>query len=299
MLENKVAHKSIHHPKTNFISWKSKRFRQISWKIFVYSILILIGIVVMIPVYWTISSALKPLDQALAFPPVWVPKPLVFENFVVAFRQLNFLQALGNTLYITIFGIIGQLISSTMVAYGFARFRFPGRNILFLVALSTMMIPSHILIIPRFVLFKQLGWLDTFKPFTVPAFFADAMYIFMLRQFFMTIPYEMDEAARMDGASYFKIFTRIILPLSKPALGIISVFIFLSRWKDFMGPLIYLSSAHRYTLALALNAFRHEFFIEWNILMAATCIVMIPPVIVFFIAQKYFIQGIVVTGIKG
>ena len=278
---------------------QGKSSRKKAWKIFVYSSIILAGIVTMIPLYWTVSTAVKELPQALAFPPVWLPNPVVLQNFKEAFLAMNFLRYLYNTVLITGFGIIGQLLSCTLVAYGFARFRFPGRNFIFVVALSTMMMPFHILIIPRFVLFRMLGWLDTLLPLIVPSFFAEALYIFLLRQFFMTIPYEMDEAARIDGCGYFQTFWRIILPLVKPALGVISVFVFLQRWRDFMGPLIYLSSEKNYTLALGLNAFRHMYFVEWNILMAATSLVLIPPVIVFFIAQKYFIQGIVITGIKG
>lgn len=280
-------------------AWSNNSFRHKMWMTFVYGILTLCGIIIMIPLYWTVSTALKELDQALAFPPIWIPNPVVFKNFVDAIKSMDFFRQLANTSIITGVGILAQLLSSSLAAYGFARFRFPGRNILFVIALSTMMLPFHILIIPRFIMFKSLGWLDTLLPLIVPGLFAEALYIFLMRQFLMSIPMEMDEAARIDGCGYLQTFFRIILPLAKPALGIIAVFVFLSRWKDFMGPLIYISSQKNYTLALGLNALRHDYFVEWNLLMAATTIVMVPPVVVFFIAQRYFIQGVVVTGIKG
>lgn len=279
--------------------WVKKSFRHKAWMTFVYSCLITCGIVILIPLYWTLTTAVKELDQALAFPPIWIPNPVVFRNFADALKSMDFFNQLVNTSVITGIGIIGQLLSCSLAAYGFARFRFPGRDVLFIVALSTMMLPFHILIIPRFVMFKSLGWLDTFLPLIVPGLFAEALYLFLMRQFLMSIPMEMDEASRIDGCSYLQTFYKIILPLAKPALGIIAVFCFLSRWKDFMGPLIYISSQKKYTLALGLNALRHDYFVEWNLLMAATTIVMLPPVIIFFIAQRYFIQGVVVTGIKG
>lgn len=279
--------------------WRTKKSRQTTWRCFVYFLLAVIGTIVMIPFFWTVSTAFKELHQALAFPPIWIPKPFIWGNFKDALSAMNFWQQLGNTALITCLGIVGQLLSSSMAAYGFARFRFPGRNVLFVVALSTLMLPFHILIIPRFIMFKYMGWLDTFYPLIVPSFFAEALYLFLMRQFLMSIPMELDEASRIDGCSYWQTFWRIILPLSKPVLGIIAVFVFLSKWRDFMGPLIYLSSQKNYTLALGLNALRNDYFVEWNILMAATTVVMIPPLIVFFIAQKYFIQGVVFTGVKG
>ncbi len=277
----------------------SRNPRQKAWSTFVYAVLIALGIIIMIPLFWTITTAFKGLQQALAFPPVWIPRPVIWTNFQEALSAMDFWRQLWNTSLITGCGILGQLFSCSLAAYGFARFRFPGRNVVFIIALSTMMLPFHILIIPRFIMFKMLGWLDSFYPLIVPSLFAEALYLFLMRQFLMSIPTQLDEAARIDGCNYWQIFWRIILPLSKPVLGIISVFVFLARWRDFMGPLIYLSSQKNYTLALGLNALRSDYFVEWNILMAATTIVMIPPVLVFFIAQKYFIQGVVFTGIKG
>jgi len=280
-------------------AWKSQRSRHRFFMLSVYAVLALAGLVVLFPLYWAVTTALKDVAEALHYPPIWWPTRFHWENFGKALENMHFWLCLKNTVIITAWCVVGQLFSSSLAAYGFARFRFPGRDALFLVSLGTIMIPFHVLIIPRFVMFKVLGMLDTFYPLIIPAVFAGPINTFLLRQFFMTIPLELDDAARMDGAGPWGIFWRIILPLSKPALGIIAVFTFMAHWKDFMGPLIYLSSAKNYTLAVGLNAFRSENLIEWNWLMAAAISVMIPPVIVFFVAQRYFIQGIVFSGVKG
>ncbi|MGE5551962.1 MAG: carbohydrate ABC transporter permease [Bacteroidota bacterium] len=278
---------------------KSKKRRRFWFMFLVYFILGSAGLVVLFPLYWAVTTALKTVPESLRFPPVWWPSVLHWENFPKALADMNFWNCLKNTVWITSWCVLGQMLSSSLAAYGFARFRFPGRNALFLATLGTIMIPFHVLIIPRFVLFKMLGMNNTFWPLILPQLFAGPFNVFLLRQFFMTIPLEMDDAARMDGCGSWGIFWRIIMPLSKPALGIIAVFTFMREWRDFLGPLIYLSSEVKYTLALGLNAFRHQYFIEWNWLLAAAVVVMIPPVLVFFIAQRYFIQGIVFTGVKG
>ena len=191
------------------------------------------------------------------------------------------------------------MLSSAIVAYGFARLRFPGRDILFLVMLSTLMIPFQVLLIPRFVLFRQLGWLDTLLPLIVPHFFGGAFAIFLLRQYMLTIPRELDDAAKIDGCGLFGTFWRIVLPLAGPALGAAAVFEFLDTWDEFLTPLIYLSSERNYTVELGLNALRTEYFTEWNLFMAASLVAMVMPVTVFFIAQKYFISGVALTGSGG
>ncbi|MCY3867285.1 MAG: carbohydrate ABC transporter permease [Chloroflexi bacterium] len=202
-----------------------------------------------------------------------------------------------NTTIITTLSVIGQVVSSAVVAYGFARF--PGRSFIFLVLLSTLMIPFHMLIIPRFNLFRHLGWLDTFLPLIVPNFFGGAFSIFLLRQYFLTIPLDLDEAAKMDGASAFQIFARIILPLARPALGAVAVFEFVSTWNDFLSPLIYLSSDRNYTVSIGLAAFRNDYFTAWHLFMAASAVAMLAPPAVFFLAQKYFISGVALTGSGG
>jgi multiple sugar transport system permease protein len=265
----------------------------------IYLILAAGAFVILIPFAWTISTALKTSQQALKIPPVWIPDPIVWQNFVTAWTAKPFATFYANSLIIAFFNIIGQLLSCSLVAYGFARLRFPGRDVLFLIVLSTLMIPFQILIIPRFILFKNLGWLDSLLPLIVPHFFGGAFNIFLLRQYFMSIPLELDDAAKIDGCGHFGIFWRIVLPLSKPALGAVTVFEFLNSWDDFLGPLIYISKESNYTVALGLAAFRNDYFVEWNLFMAAAAVAMAVPLVIFFIAQKYFIEGVQLTGAGG
>ena len=266
---------------------------------FVYLLLLAGLAVIMIPFAWMISTSLKTTQQALVFPPVWVPNPVMWENFVTAFTVRPFDVFYRNSLIVAALNILGQVVSCSLVAYGFARLRFPGRDWIFLLVLSTTMIPFHVLIIPRFVMYKMFGWLDTLLPLIVPNFFAGAFFVFLLRQYFMTIPLELDDAAKIDGCGYFGIFWRIILPLSKPALGAVMAFEFINAWEDFLGPLIYISSEKNYTVALGLAAFRNDFFIEWNLYMAASAAAMAVPLFVFFLAQKYFIHGVALMGAGG
>ena len=265
----------------------------------IYAILLLGAVLVFFPFAWTISTSLKTEQQTLAYPPNWVPDPVQWENYPDALTARPFGRYYVNTTIITTLSVIGQVLSSAVVAYGFARFRFPGRGFIFLVLLSTLMIPFHMLIIPRFILFRYLGWLDTFLPLIVPNFFGGAFSIFLLRQYFLTIPLDLDEAAKMDGASAFQIFMRIILPLARPALGAVAVFEFVSTWNDFLGPLIYLSSDRNYTVSIGLAAFRNDYFTAWHLFMAASAVAMLAPLIVFFLAQRYFISGVALTGSGG
>lgn len=279
--------------------WNRYRVRKALGRFSIYFLLMAGAVVILIPFVWTVSTSLKTVPQALTYPPVWIPKPVVWSNYVEALTAMPFHIFYRNSLVITSLSILGQLLSCSLVAFGFARLRFPGRDWLFLVVLSTMMVPFQVLIIPRFVLFKYMGWLNTLKPLIVPSFFGGAFTIFLLRQYFMSIPLELDDAAKIDGCSYFGIYSRIVLPLSKPALGAIAVFEFMSSWRSFLAPLIYLSSEKNYTVPLGLNAFRTEYFIEWNLYMAAAAVAMAVPLIVFFVAQRYFIQGVALTGAGG
>ena len=265
----------------------------------IYAILLLGAVLVFFPFAWTISTSLKTEQQTLAYPPTWAPDPVQWENYPEALTARPFGRYYVNTTIITTLSVIGQVLSSAVVAYGFARFRFPGRGFLFLVLLSTLMIPFHMLIIPRFILFRYLGWLDTFLPLIVPNFFGGAFSIFLLRQYFLTIPLDLDEAAKMDGANAFQIFMSIILPLARPALGAVAVFEFVSTWNDFLGPLIYLSSDRNYTVSIGLAAFRNDYFTAWHLFMAASAVAMLAPLVVFFLAQKYFISGVALTGSGG
>ena len=265
----------------------------------IYLVLLLGAVLIFFPFAWTISTSLKTEQQTLEYPPTWAPDPVQWENYPDALTARPFGRYYVNTAIITVLSVVGQVVSSAVVAYGFARFRFPGRGIMFLVVLSTLMIPFHMLIIPRFILFKYLGWLDTFAPLIIPNFFGGAFSIFLLRQYFLTIPLDLDEAAKMDGANAFQIFAQIILPLARPALGAVAVFEFVSTWNDFLGPLIYLSSDRNYTVSIGLAAFRNDYFTAWHLFMAASAVAMLAPLVVFFLAQKYFISGVALTGSGG
>jgi len=265
-----------------------------------YILLILLSMIILIPVFWMLSTALKSDSEVFLFPPVWIPENLHWNNFSRAFAFLPFGRYFLNTSNITFSAMIGQFLSSPLVAYAFARLRARGKGILFTLVLSTMMLPSQVTMIPVFVLFRMLGWVDTFAPLIVPNFFGSAYFIFLLRQFFLTISPELSDAARIDGCGYFGVFARIFLPLSKPALATMAIFTFMWNWNDFMNPLIYLSSSEKWTLTLGLSRFTGMYgMTAWNLLMATTLATVLPCITLFFFAQRYFIQGIVITGVKG
>ncbi len=280
--------------------FQSKHRRELIAKSLAYLILIIASIVILIPILWMFSTALKPLDEVYIFPPTWIPKNFMWSNFKEALTFLPFGIYFKNTITITLFSMVGQLLSSSIVAYGFARLKANFRDILFMLVLATMMLPSQVTMIPLFILFKTLGWVDTFKPLIIPNFFGNAFFIFLLRQFFMTIPTELDDAAKIDGCGYFGIYQKILLPLIKPALATIAIFSFMWNWNDFMSPLIYLNSSEKLTVALGLSRFTGVYGgTAWNLLMAASLVVVLPCIVLFFFAQRYFIQGIVMTGLKG
>lgn len=268
-------------------------------KIIFYVLLSGLSIIFILPFLWMISTALKAPEQVWVFPPQWIPNPILWKNFPEALKSMNFTLHLKNTLIITGFTMCGTLLSSSLVAYGFAMFRFKFREILFMLLLSTMMLPSQVTIIPLFIVFTSLGWVNTFKPLIIPSFFGSPFFIFLLRQFFLTIPKELNEAAIIDGAGYFTIYRRIVLPLSKPAIASVAIFQFMGAWNDFFGPLIYLNQMDKYPLSLALYAFRGIYSTDWQYLMAASIVVTLPCLVIFFLAQRYFIQGIALTGMKG
>ncbi|RME81052.1 MAG: carbohydrate ABC transporter permease [Caldilineae bacterium] len=278
---------------------QQQRLLYILGRLMLYLVLIAGALFIFIPLAWTLSTSLKTEAQTLAYPPSWIPNPIQWRNYPDALTARPFDRYYLNTFVITILSVVGQVFSSALVAYGFARFRFPGRNVLFMIVLSTLMIPFHLLIIPRFILFKLLGWLDTLLPLIVPNFFGGAFSIFLLRQYFQTIPLDLDEAAKIDGATSLQIFWYVLLPLAKPALGAVAVFEFMSSWQDFLGPLIYLSSDRNYTVSVGLAAFRNDYFTAWHLYMAAAAVAMIVPLIVFFLAQRYFISGVALTGAGG
>lgn len=271
---------------------------------FLYIIVIGLAITFSLPFFWTISSSLKSIGEIYAFPPTMWPEEIRWQNYVDVFELAPFARFIWNTIIVTGFAMFGQIISAAAVAFGFTRFRFPGRETLFFVVLSTMMLPWQVTIVPTFLLFRYLGWINTFLPLIVPSFFGGgAFFIFLLRQFFMTIPRDLDEAATLDGASSFRIFWNIILPLSKAAIATVAIFAFIQHWNEFIGPLIFLNSPDKFTLSIGLRYFQSTPF-EGDepreaILMAASVIVSLPPLILFFLAQKHFVRGIVTTGLKG
>ncbi|MGQ9555791.1 MAG: carbohydrate ABC transporter permease [Anaerolineae bacterium] len=259
----------------------------------------LIGITFVFPFAWMLSTSLKVPEQVWVQPPIWIPKPIVFSNYIDAFTKVPTLRYLRNTLVITLLPMLGTLLSSSCVAFAFARLQWRARDPFFAILLSTMMLPGQVTMIPVFVMFHKLGWVNTFRPLVIPAFFGSAFYIFLLRQFFMGIPREMDEAAIMDGASPPVIWWRITLPLSGPALAAVAIFTFIGNWNDFLGPLIYLQRANKWPLALGLIAFRQRHNTDWELLMAYSLVIMLPCLLVFFFFQRYFIQGITFSGLKG
>ncbi len=270
-------------------------------KTVVYALLILLSLVFLFPLFWMITSALKAEGQIFLWPPQWIPNPILFSNFQKAFNnpQLPFDRFVVNTLIIEAGVVSGRLISCTLVAYGFARLRAPGKNILFTLLLATLMLPRAAIIIPEYILFNQLGWVNTFLPLIVPAWFGEAYAIFLMRQFFMTIPRELEEAAIIDGASTLTVIWKVIVPLSTPVLAVIAILTFKDTWNDFLHPLLFLNEPSKYTVAVGLAYFNGQFDVKLNLLMAASVTMMIPIVILFIFAQRAFVEGISLTGLKG
>lgn len=267
--------------------------------VLVHAVLIPAAFLFLLPFLWMLSTSLKSDELLYAYPPVWIPWPPNWLNYPDAVNYISFFLYLRNTLTIAIAATIGILISSSMVAYSLARIPWPGRNVLFIATLATLMLPFQVTLIPLFLVFRNLGWVGDLRPLIVPHFFGGALYIFLLRQFFMTIPMELSEAARIDGAGEFRIYWRIILPLSRPALATVAIFEFIARWRDYLGPLIYLNDQRLYTLSLGLQQYSSQYGREWGLLMAASVLITLPIILLFFFLQRTFVQGIALTGIKG
>ena len=266
-----------------------------------HTLLIAVSVLFMLPFYWMVSSALKDNGQILATPLRWWPDPIQWDNIPALFNYSGFpyFRMLWNSVFYSSSVTIGTVLSSAAVGYGFAKMRFPGRNLLFTATLSTLMIPPLIIFIPTYVLFKVMGLIGTYAPLIIPQFLGSAFFIFLMRQFFMTIPAELSDAARVDGAGEFRIFWQIMLPLVRPALAVVAVFTYLATWHDFFGPLIYLGDVNDYPLSLGLFAFQAQRTTEWALLMGASTLVTLPLIILFTFTQRYFLNGIALTGIKG
>lgn len=265
-------------------------------------IVVLCGVafLMIMPFIWLVSSSLKSQIEIFQYPPQWIPTTFRFENYVNALTYKPFHLYLKNSLVICALNIIAVVFSSSFVAYGFARIRFPGRDFCFGIVIATILLPNIILLVPQFVIFSRIGWVDTILPLTVPIFFGGGAFnVFLLRQFFRTIPEELADAARIDGCSEFGIYWRIMMPLAKPALITVAIFTFLASWNDLLGPLLYLRSPDNYTVAIGLAGFRGVMQTRWDLQMAAATAMVIPVVVLFFFSQRYFIKGIVMTGMKG
>jgi ABC-type glycerol-3-phosphate transport system permease component len=289
-------------PRPTYRPKRSWRFyaRSVGRAVAVYGLLLAFSALFILPLLWTVSSSVKPIGSGMKFPPEFLPSAVVLDNYPQVFRMIPFARYFFNSVLVSSVAVTGELLSASLVAFAFARLRFPGRNFLFLVLLSTMMLPGVVTMIPQFVIWKTLGLVNTYAPLTAGSFFGPAFSIFLLRQFFLTINLELDEAAKVDGANEFRIYWQIILPLAKPALATIGIFSFMASWNDFMGPLIYLSDTDLYTLALGVNYLRNfRGGGELSYQMAAATMFVVPCIILYFIAQRYIIQGIVTTGLKG
>ena len=266
----------------------------------VFVLLVLAGVAFLAPFAWMVSTSLKPVNEAMTLPVRWIPRVVQWHNYPDAIQAMvYFWRYVANSLFLCIMTVLGTVTSSTLAAYGFSRIEWKGREKVFLALLATMMIPYPIIMVPIYSLFKSLGWIGTLKPLWAPSFLAGAFNVFLLRQFFMALPKEMAEAARIDGCNEFQILIRIVLPLSKPVLLVVAIFQFMATWNDFLGPLIFLTEQKDFTLALGLQSFQSQNGgTAWHQLMAASTLVALPVIVIFFLAQRAFIEGIATTGGK-
>jgi len=276
-----------------------RKWRRFIGKAVVFLLLALGAAIYLFPFFWMLSTSLKDPTEINVYPPVWIPSKPRWSNYAEALSYFPFLRYLANTLYLVVMNLIGSLLSSSLAAYAFARLKWPGRDFWFAVLIGTMMLPGAVTMVPQFMLFRDLGWLNSYLPLIVPSFAGNAFNIFLLRQFFRTIPVDLSDCAKLDGCSEFRIFGQILIPLCKPALATIAIFSFMGTWNDYVGPLIYINDNLRYTLSYGLRAFQLKSGSIWHLTMAASIVVAIPTLAVFFAFQRYFIEGITLTGMKG
>lgn len=268
-------------------------------KLLIHGTLILLSLLFLIPLLWMFSTSLKTSEQIFLPNVLWIPEPVAWENYIKAFKYFNLLNCLLNTTFLCVINVIGVLISCSLAAYAFSVINWKLRNLFFFITLTTMMLPEMVTLVPQFVLFQKIGWYGTYLPLIAPQLCGNAFYIFLLRQFFLTVPRELHDAASVDGSSEFNIYKNIYMPLSIPVLSVVALFQFLFTWNDLMKPSIYLINENQYTLSLALQQFKAQHGgTEWALLMASTTMFILPVIIIFFFAQKSFVQGITMTGIK-
>jgi multiple sugar transport system permease protein len=278
--------------------WQSRRIRSTVTKIVSHTILIIGAFIMIVPFIWMLSTSFKAPGRTFVYPPEWIPQPFVWQNYIDMWTALPFNQFFVNSIKIATLSTIGQLLSCSMGAFAFSILKFKGRDFLFLVLIATLMIPYQVTLIPTFILFSKIGWVGTHLPLWVPAFWGGAFGTFLLRQFYLTIPIDLAESARIDGANIFQIFTHIYLPLSKPAMATLGIFTFMWSWNDLLNPLIYVSELKQLTLTVGLSFFQNQYGGKWTLMMAGAVVSILPILLIFFFAQKYFIQGIAMTGIK-
>ena len=260
-----------------------------------YVVVTAVSLVSLVPLFYAISTSLKANGQELAIPIAWIPDPVEWRNYVRIFTVVPLLGFLQNTVLITVTTLVGNVLVSALVAYGFARTRFPGRDALFMILLATLMLPYVVTLIPQFVLFRTFGWVNTFLPLIIPSMFGHPIYIFLLRQFFRSMPVEVEEAARLDGAGFLRIWWSIALPLARPGLATVAILSVVTHWNDFIAPLVYLNTEDMWTISLAVNLFQSDFLLNYNLMMAYAIVMTVPVVAIFFAFQKYFVRGITIT----
>ena len=265
-------------------------------KIVSYLLMTAIGLVLITPLLWMVFTSLKPMEEIVRYPPTFFPEKIVWQNYLDTITAFPFWRYARNTLLITVLVVFGNVLSNSFIAYGFAKLDFPGKKLMFALVLSTMMIPGFVTMIPQYVLFSKIGWVGTYLPLIVPSFFGNAFNIFLMRQFYLSINDELIEAAEIDGANHFYIWSRLMLPLTKPALITIAINSFNAAWNDFLGPLLYIQDQEKYTLQIGLQVFQNQATTQWNYLMAGATLVLIPSILMFFFAQRYFIEGMDLTG---
>lgn len=280
--------------------WLSSRRRQEQFqKGIAYAICSLVSVIYISPFYWMLATSLKSDSEIFQWPPAWIPAVLRWENYPAALTYIPYWLYMRNTVIICILSVIGTLVSCTLIAYGFARLRWPGRDVVFIAYLSTLMLPFQVTMIPLYIVFRNLGWVGTYLPLVIPTFFGSPYYVFLLRQFYRTIPNELSDAARIDGCGELSIFWRIMIPLTKPAMFTVALFTFLGQYNNFLGPLIYLTHEDQWTISLGLQMFKNMYGLQWQKMMAASTLTMLPPLVLFFFTQRTFMEGIALTGIKG
>lgn len=267
--------------------------------IFLYAFLIVLAVLFILPIFYLFMGSFKAESELFRVPFKWLPDKFQFGNFINMFSSIPFFKYLKNTMIIVVCNIVGSLLSCSLVAYGFARLRWPGRDKVFILVLITMILPYQVTLVPLFLMFTKMKWIGTFLPLTVTCFFGNPFFIFLLRQFFTGIPQDISEAARIDGTGEFTIFSKLVIPMAKPALTTVAIFAFIRSWNDFLGPLVFLGKDELYTLSLAASMLKSNLDPNWSLLLALGAVMILPVLILFFVMQKYFIQGIAMSGIKG